>query len=59
MDLKYVRSELQKLSEIIDNWDTPQETAALERDLVLDFIRSSKRGILKPFNPKKQNDEVE
>ena len=27
MDLKYVRSELQKLSEIIDNWDTPQETA--------------------------------
>ena len=30
-----------------------------ERDLVLDFIRSSKRGILKPFNPKKQNDEVE
>ena len=29
MDLKYVRSELQKLSEIIDNWDTPQETATL------------------------------
>ena len=39
MDLKYVRSELQKLSEIIDNWDTPQETAALERDLVLEKLR--------------------
>ena len=59
MDLKYVRSELQKLSEIIDNWNTPQETATLERDLVLDFIRSSKRGILKPYNPKKSDDEIE
>ena len=39
MDLKYVRSELQKLSEIIDNWNTPQETAALERDLVLEKLR--------------------
>ena len=39
MDLKYVRSELQKLSEIIDNWDTPQETATLERDLVLEKLR--------------------
>lgn len=37
--MKYVRSELQKLSEIIDNWDTPQETAALERDLVLEKLR--------------------
>ena len=34
-----MRSELQKLSEIIDNWDTPQETAALERDLVLEKLR--------------------
>ncbi len=39
MDLKYVRSELQKLSEIIDNWNTPQETATLERDLVLEKLR--------------------
>lgn len=37
--MKYVRSELQKLSEIIDNWNTPQETAALERDLVLEKLR--------------------
>lgn len=34
-----MRSELQKLSEIIDNWNTPQETAALERDLVLEKLR--------------------
>lgn len=34
-----MRSELQKLSEIIDNWDTPQETATLERDLVLEKLR--------------------
>ena len=39
MDLKYVRSELQKLSEIIDNWNTRQETTALERDLVLEKLR--------------------
>ena len=39
MDLKYVRSELQKLSEIIDSWNTRQETAALERDLVLEKLR--------------------
>jgi len=30
-----------------------------ERDEVLAFIRSSKRGILKPYNPKKRNDDVE
>lgn len=34
-----MRSELQKLSEIIDNWNTPQETATLERDLVLEKLR--------------------
>ena len=39
MDLKYVRSELQKLSEIIDSWNTPQEATALERDLVLEKLR--------------------
>lgn len=39
MDLKYVRSELQKLSEIIDCWNTPQEATALERDLVLEKLR--------------------
>ena len=37
--MKYVRSELQKLSEIIDNWNTPQEAATLERDLVLEKLR--------------------
>ena len=30
-----------------------------ERDMVIHFIRTSKRGILKPYNPKKSNDEVE
>lgn len=39
MDLKYVRSELQKLSEIIDSWNTPQEAPALERDLALEKLR--------------------
>lgn len=39
MDLKYVRSELQKLSEIIDGWNTPQEATALERDLALEKLR--------------------
>lgn len=34
-----MRSELQKLSEIIDSWNTRQETAALERDLVLEKLR--------------------
>ena len=28
-----------------------------ERDLVVEFIRSSKRGIIKPFNPNASNDE--
>ncbi|MCC8087834.1 MAG: acyl-ACP--UDP-N-acetylglucosamine O-acyltransferase [Rikenellaceae bacterium] len=30
-----------------------------ERDEIIDFIRSSKRGILKPFNPQKKDDEIE
>lgn len=34
-----MRSELQKLSEIIDSWNTPQEATALERDLVLEKLR--------------------
>ena len=41
--------------EMVEN-QVPQSA---ERDLVLDFIRSSKRGILKPFNPKKSDDEIE
>lgn len=41
--------------EIVENQMEPTP----ERDMVLDFIRTSKRGILKPFNPKKRNDEVE
>lgn len=39
MDLKYVRSELQKLSEIINSWNTPQQVPALERDLTLEKLR--------------------
>ncbi|MDD3108073.1 MAG: acyl-ACP--UDP-N-acetylglucosamine O-acyltransferase [Alistipes sp.] len=30
-----------------------------ERTLVVEFIRTSKRGILKPYNPNKDNDDVE
>ena len=30
-----------------------------ERDLIIDFIRSSKRGILKPYNANKDGDEIE
>lgn len=30
-----------------------------ERDMIVDFVRSSKRGILKPYNPAKEGDEVE
>lgn len=40
MDLKYVRSELQKLSDIIEGWNTWQEASALERDLVLEKLRT-------------------
>ena len=40
MDLKYVRSELQKLSDIIEGWNTLQEASALERDLVLEKLRT-------------------
>lgn len=39
MDLKYVQSELHKLSEIIEGWNTPREIGSLERDLVLDKLR--------------------
>lgn len=41
--------------EMVEN-QVPQSA---ERDLVLDFIRSTKRGILKPYNPKKSDDEIE
>ncbi|MCD7970578.1 MAG: acyl-ACP--UDP-N-acetylglucosamine O-acyltransferase [Alistipes sp.] len=30
-----------------------------ERDTIIGFIRSSKRGIIKPFNPAREGDEVE
>ena len=44
-----------KACEIAENQTAPSP----ERDMVLEFIRSSKRGILKPYNPKKSSDEVE
>lgn len=34
-----MRSELQKLSEIINSWNTPQQVPALERDLTLEKLR--------------------
>lgn len=40
MDLKYVQGELQKLSEIIDGWNTTQQVDALERDLALEKLRA-------------------
>lgn len=30
-----------------------------ERDMIVSFVRSSKRGILKPYNPAKDSDEIE
>jgi len=30
-----------------------------ERDLIINFVRSSKRGIIKPYNPAKEEEEVE
>lgn len=30
-----------------------------ERDMVLDFIRNSKRGVLKPFNPNKNEEDLD
>lgn len=36
-----------------------QFPSTAERDLVLNFIRSSKRGILKPYNSLKEGDEIE
>jgi len=43
MDLKYVRSELRKLSEIVEGWNANQEIGSLERDLVLDSCGHSTR----------------
>lgn len=40
MDLKYVRSELRKLSEIVEGWNETQEIGSLERDLALDKLRT-------------------
>ena len=30
-----------------------------ERDMIIDFIKNSKRGILKPYNPAKEGEELE
>ena len=43
MDLKYVRSELRKLSEIVEGWNATQEIGSLERDLALDKLDVYKR----------------
>ena len=40
MDLKYVRSELRKLSEIVEGWNETPEIGSLERDLALDKLRT-------------------
>ena len=29
-----------------------------ERDMMLSFIRDSKRGIIKPYNPRKKNEDI-
>ena len=39
MDLIRLRSELQRLSEIVGGWNAPEEISALERDLVLEKLR--------------------
>ena len=41
--------------------DTVEQTIpqSAERDEILEFIRSSKRGILKPYNSRKSNEEVD
>ena len=39
MDLIRLRSELQRLSEIVGSWNAPEEISALERDLVLEKLR--------------------
>ena len=33
--------------------------ATKERDLIVDFVRASKRGVIKPYNPAKRDDEAE
>lgn len=40
MDLKSIRSELRKLSEIIGTWSAPQDISAIERDLALEKLRT-------------------
>lgn len=39
MDLIRLRSELQRLSEIVGGWNAPEEISVLERDLVLEKLR--------------------
>ncbi|MFI3331120.1 MAG: acyl-ACP--UDP-N-acetylglucosamine O-acyltransferase [Rikenellaceae bacterium] len=36
-----------------------QVAASAERDLIVDFIKSSKRGVLKPYNNKKSLEDIE
>ncbi len=40
MDLKEIRSELHKLSELVDGWQELQSVAALERDWALEKLRA-------------------
>ena len=40
MDVKEIRNELRKLSEIVGGWDTPEQIPALERDLALEKLRA-------------------
>lgn len=41
--------------------DTIEQTLpqSPERDLIVNFVRSSKRGIIKPYNPKKKDEDTE
>lgn len=39
MDLKTMRSELQRLSELVAGWDAPGDISPLERDLALEKLR--------------------
>lgn len=38
--MKILRSEIRKLSEIVDGWNTPEEITGIERDLALEKLRT-------------------
>ncbi len=40
MDLKTIRTELRKLTAIVDGWESSGEIPALERDLALQKLRT-------------------